>query len=196
MNDPLRQADEEYRVVEGCITIGMLRGTVGIVDEDEVQIGTVAELEARQLAVTNDGETGFAAIGTCAAHRPAMPLDELVVSELQGQLHNELCCVGQPVADVHQWQLTKRIGDGDSKDRGPVKLPKHIERCLDIAVLGLLQLTLQYVAKILSRRRRVEDPRIQQLVEQNRLTCKLAAQVAATAHENQQALERRRVLVQ
>ncbi len=66
---------EESLVVERRHAVGLLQLASRIVQEDEVEVGPVPELEARQLAVADDGKAGLAR--RRAAARRAVLRDEL-----------------------------------------------------------------------------------------------------------------------
>src|SRR5216110_1891965 len=60
VNQALHEPRKEPLVVERRRAVGLLLLTARIVQEHEIQIRAVAELEAAELAVANDRETGLA----------------------------------------------------------------------------------------------------------------------------------------
>src|SRR5262245_17909285 len=66
VDEPLHEATEEALVVERRHAVGLLLVAARIVQEDEIEIRAVAELEAGELAVADDGEAGVARRRTAA----------------------------------------------------------------------------------------------------------------------------------
>ena len=68
MHETPDEPAEEHRVVEPVLTVGALRLTAGVMQENQVQVGPVGKLQAPQFAVGDDAEAGAASI--IAGYRP------------------------------------------------------------------------------------------------------------------------------
>ncbi len=75
MHHALGQTQEEHLVVDALAAIrrrfSLLALPRGVVQEDDIQIGTVAELATAELAVSDDADRDRATLCTVAAHRHA-----------------------------------------------------------------------------------------------------------------------------
>ena len=60
---PLLLAALRRQVVDGFVAVGHALAVAVVVDIDEVKVGAVAEFEAAQFAVADDGDFGRAAVG-------------------------------------------------------------------------------------------------------------------------------------
>ena len=139
----------------GGIAVGLLLGAARVVQEDEIEIGAVAELEPRELAVADDGEAGLAR--RRAAARRAVFRDELAPRGAQRVVEHELCRVGQPIADFHQRQRAQPVGNGDAEDRRALEHADRVEHRFDVASAAPLKVSaLEQRCELLARRRRVE----------------------------------------
>lgn len=88
MDDALAQASEELRGIDGLGAIG-LGGGVAVVDEHQIQIRTMPEFDATDLAVTDDDERRIAE-RAIAALWLAMTRDGVAPGEGQHFLQDRL----------------------------------------------------------------------------------------------------------
>ena len=194
VNQALHEAAEEALVVERRIAVGLLLRAARVVQEHEVEIGPVAELEPRELAVADDRKTGLAR--RRAAARRAVLRDELAARGTQRIIEHELGGIRQPVADLHQRQRAQPIGDARC-ERSPCVGTRESRRAsLRRRRADALRRALEQGRELVARRRRIEDAVVEQLVEQQRLLGDLPRQPRAVGDEPEQPIERGRILVQ
>ena len=194
VNEPLHEAAEEAFVLERRHAVGLLLGAARVVQEDEIEVRAVAELEARELAVADDGEAGCARRRT--ASRRAVFRDELAPCGAQRVVEHELCRVGQPIADFHERQRPQPVGNADLENRRSLEHADRLEHRFDFPIRDTLRRALEQRCELFARWRRLEHTRIEQLVEQQRLLRDLAREPGASGDEREQPIERGRVLVQ
>ena len=156
MNQALRQPCEEAGVVDGRFPIRFLMRAMRTMNENDVEIRSVAELEPTQFAVGDDRESGLFEVRRLSAHRPAVLRDELAPRHVERELQNELSRIGQTVTHLHERQLAETICDRDSEDGGALKLTNGLERRLDVGRINMLQIPAKRFLELVSRRRRIE----------------------------------------
>src|SRR5690606_40819060 len=103
---------------------------------------------------------------------------------------------GQPIADFHDRQSSEAVRDRDAEDRRALEHADRLDRRLAVVAVDVAQDAREQRLELLTRRRRVEDPRVEQLVEQQRMLGELAREPRAARGEVDEALERAGVLVQ
>src|SRR6185503_20591548 len=136
MDEPLHEATEEALVIEWRHTVRLLLSATRIVQEDEIEIGAVAELEAGKLAVTNHREPRIARRRT--ATRLAVLRHELAPGGAQRVVEHELGRVGQPITDLHERQRPQSVGDCDAEYRRALKHADRVQHLLHVAIRDTL----------------------------------------------------------
>ena len=183
MNEALHEPAEETLVVERRRAVGFLMRTARIVQKHEIEIGAIAELETRELAVADDGKPRFTQ--RRSAPRRAVLRDELVARGAQRKIEHELGSIRQPVADLHERQRAEAVRDGNAEQRGALEHADRIEHGFDIAFGRSLRRAVEQRRQLVARRRRVEDAVVEQLIEQQRLLGDLSREQRAVDDELQ-----------
>ena len=110
-------------------------------------------------------------------------------------LEDQLGDVGQAVTDLHQRQASRQVQHRDPEHRGPAE----VAQCVDAQFLvgpGVLQARREFLGELRPIGQRLEDARVEQFVEQERMCGDLPCQVVAHAAGLHQPLERLGVLVE
>ena len=103
MDYPLAQTGIELAVFNGALAIAVLSRGAGM-DEDQVQIGTVPQLQTAQFPVGNDSET-LGTRGVVNAGRWfSMSPGEVIPAKVDDLLEYDFSQVRQMVADFHEGQ--------------------------------------------------------------------------------------------
>ena len=172
-----------------------MRVACGVLKEYEVQVRSVAEFHAAELAVARDRDARGARGVRFRAHRLAMDCDRLLPGDRERLFEDQLGDVGQPVADLHQRQPSRQVEGRDAEHGGAAEVAQCIHLQLRVAA-RMLEPRGELALELAAIRQRLEHAGIEQLVEQQRVRRDLARQVFAHAADPHQARQRRRVLVQ
>ena len=130
------------------------------------------------------------------AHRHAVPRDDLLPGEIERLLRQQFGQVRQPVADLHQRQAASEVRDGDAEHRRALELPQGLDLFLGIVGGAVRHAIAQLDGQFGTRRRRVEQPLVEQFVEQQRKRRDLVRQELRMRAELEQPFARHRVLVE
>ena len=117
--------------------------------------------------------------GALAAHRHAELRGQLLPGELQRSLQDQLGQVGQAVADLHDRQAGKQVRDRETKERRALKLPQPLDQLLLVVRIDAGHALRQIGRERSAIRRMLEDARIDQLIEQQRMRGDLIGQKIA-----------------
>ena len=197
VHQPLHQPQEEHAVVHHRGTRSRLEFACGVVQEHEVEIGAVAELDAAELAVGDDDHPGLRknAVGRSVARR-AVPGHDLVPGQVESLSCDQLRNVRETIAHLHHGQPARQIGHRYAKHGGPLELPQQVDLPFGIRRVGTGHPCAQVVLQLAARRRGLEQPLVEQFVEQQRKRRDLVGEKLRLGTQLDQALARDLVLVE
>ena len=190
VDQSLHEPEHEDAVIDGLRARSPLRLATGVMQEDHVQVGTVTQLQAAELAVTDDREAHPPPRFALAAHGRAMALGHLRVSHVQGVRQDQLGGVGEPVADLHQRQVRHPVGDRDPEHRAALKRAHDLELRFKVVGHAHADRLVQRFLQFLAGGRGVENALVEQFVEQQRMLFHQCHQELAAFGERQQPRQR------
>ena len=138
VHDALRQPQKEHAIVERLRAVSALDIAAGVVQKHQIEVGTVAKLEAAELAVGNRRDADRPQALGSPALRSAMYSRQLLPGEPHRLLDDEFGDIGQAITHLHQRQATAQIGVRDAKDCRPLELPQRLDLALGIVVRHVL----------------------------------------------------------
>ncbi len=103
MDDPLREAHEKRRVVQGLLAVRLLKIAGRIMQKHDVEIRAIPEFQAAEFAVGHDDHSRGAFLAIDPAARFAVAPRHLEPGQLERRAEHQLGDVGQAIADLHQW---------------------------------------------------------------------------------------------
>ncbi len=86
--------------------------------------------------------------------------------------------------------MSDPICHGNSEYRGALEMPKMIQTRLDVIARRASHGLLEHLCKLCATRRHLEDPSVEQLIEEHRMIGNLANEKLALARDGQETLER------
>ena len=165
--------------------------------EHEVEVRPVAELEAAELAVGHDDHARRPERRlTRTAARRAVPRRDLSPRERQCLADDELRDVGEPVAHLHERQASGEVRHGDTEHRGTLELSQEIDLSLGVVAARTAHARAQVALELGPRRRRIEEPVVEQLIEQERERGDLVGEELRVRAQFDEAPAHHRVLVE
>src|ERR1017187_4627530 len=197
MHDSLSQHQKEHAVVQRSFARGLLKLAVRVVQKYQIEIGSVAEFQSAEFAVARHRHLDDSrARRVIPAIRHAVDLGHLAPGEVHAALHDELGDVGQPVADPHQRETTREVGEGHRKYRNLLELAQRFDLPLRIVRGQPFGPGGEFPGKSLARRHFGERSGIDQFVEQQRKVGDLTRQEPADGTYVDQPIESRRLLLE
>ena len=124
------------------------RFACGVVQEHEVQVRTVAELAAAELAVADDADRHRTPLRAVAAHRHAPLRADLAQRQLDDALDDELGDIREPIADPHQRQAPGQIRHGHAEHRRLLEVPQRLDLAFGILLLQRIHLQIQFLQQL------------------------------------------------
>ena len=165
-------------------------------EKDEIQVGPVPELVAAELAVGDDDQAGRHGARLAASLGLAMTRGDLHPGEIERFLHDQLCDVGQAIAHFHDGQPTAQVRHRDAEHGGALELPQQLHLVLGVFGSGAGHPAAKLRREFLTLRDSLDQPRIEQLIEQQREGRNLLGEKPGLRAQIDQARERKRVLVE
>ena len=180
MHDALSKPQKEHHIVERAFAPGLLNLAARVVQEDEIEIGAVAEFQAAELAVTrhrhlHDASSRF----LVAAVRNPVHLGHLLPGKIHAALDDQFRDIGQPVAHRHQRQASREVRERHREHGDLLELSQGFDLPLRIVRRQPLRTRGEFTGKSRARGRLLERFRIDQFVEQQRKIRDLARQETA-----------------
>ena len=125
-----------------------------------------------------------------------MTRGDLHPGEIERLLHDQLGDVGEAVADLHDRQPTAQVRHRDAEHGRALELSQQLHLVLGVLGSGAGHPAAKLRREFLARRDRIDQPRVEQLVEQQRKGRDLLGQETGLRAEIDQPRERERVLVE
>ena len=164
VREPLREPQEEHLVVDDLGPGGLPRSRA-VVQEHEVEIRRIAEFHAAELAVARDPDPRQAGACRIGAARLAVQVHRVAPGERECLLDDQFGNVGQSVADLHERQASGEVQHRDAEGRGAAEMAQRVDPQLLVGS-GVLEARREFLRELRTVRQRLEDARIEQLVEQ------------------------------
>ena len=187
VNDALAQAREELRAVDrlGAVGFGL---RVAVMDKHQVQVRTVAKLQAADLAVTNDDEPGVAQAAV-AALGLAVAGHGLAPGQGQHLVENGFGQPGQVVADFHQRQVAADFRSSYAQAMGQFEVAQRFHLLLEVVLGDTRQAFAQLTGQLWRQGRAEQAAFIEQLIKQQRVERDLLGNPWAGSAQGQQAAQ-------
>ena len=160
----------------------------------EVQVRSIGQLHATQLAVGNDTETGFALSLRRRECRRTVLFHEIRPGNIQRPVKDDFGKLRQTVADFHDWQIAAVISNRDTKQIGTLKLAKNFHLTLTVSGFDAVGALPEFFSHNRCSDRRGMQPRVQQFVEQQWISCDLLRQVGTVFAQADEASKNGRIL--
>ena len=125
-----------------------------------------------------------------------MPRNDLLPRQVERFLHEQFGQVRQAVAHLHQRQAAREVRNGDAEHRCALELPQGFDLFLGIVDRAVRHPIVQLDGQFGPRRRRVEQPLIEQFVEQQRERRDLVGQELRMRAQLEQPFARHCVFVE
>ena len=194
VHEALHEPCKKHCVVERPEPVRFLVRPAAIVNEHQVEVRAITQFETAELAVTDDAQARGAR--RFAVHGHAVPRHEFAPGGVEREVEQDFRRIGQPVADLHQRQVPEAVGDRDPEHCSTLELAHGFKRGFDILGIEPADLLGHEPVQLLARRRRLEQSRIEQLVQQQGVFGDLPAQQRARTCEIQQLLQRSGILIE
>ena len=166
MDDALAQAGKKLAVVDGLGAVGGVT-RVGPVQEDEVQIGTVAQFKPPQFAVGHHREPLVEGRVARRPGRAAVSGDQVVPGQADDFVQDDFGQIRKVVADPHERQDAGHVGRCHAQGVDLSENADGFDQKLEVVRWGLGHHRAQFGDEFGLFRRRVEGARVEQLIEQH-----------------------------
>ena len=161
-------------------------------NEDQVQVRTIAQFDTAELAVADDGEAHAVRIGPC---RCAVALRHVTPGKPESGIERDSRDIGQVVADDHQGNDARDIGCCDAQPVGCDKEAQHLHLLLEVS-FNLCKFVREFLLEIEALERVIQLARIDQAVEQHRQPANPVEKPRARVEQVDQLLAGLRILAQ
>ena len=142
----------------------------------QIKIRAITQFNATQLAIADDGKAGVMRDTVQCVLRHTMPGGEVIPGQPQGLSQHHFGDVGEVVADDHQRHRACHIGCRHMQHRRLFELAQGFHLLFQIVIGDGAEPFSQIAFQRTAVQRRVERARIQQFIEQYRLTRQQARQ--------------------
>ena len=132
MREPPHETTEEEAIVERLIAIGNLFAATGIMQEHDIEIGTVGEFEPPELAIADNAKARLAPDTIYFVARHAMARCKVEPRSTKRLLEYRFGEPRQAIADLHDRQTPIEVRDGDAKHRRTLELSNRTHSLLGV----------------------------------------------------------------
>ena len=122
--------------------------------------------------------------------------NEIRPGDVQRAIENQFGEFRKPVTDLHDWQIPAVVSDRNPKQGGTLKLRENFDLTLTIECFDVFRALVEIFAHVGRIDRCRMQPRVQQFVEQQRVSCDFLCQECAVFAQTDEASQNRRILIQ